>query len=527
MGKGTNGMDKKITLKKVVSKRVRLSDTGHNMDKKVGEVGDVVVDRDNKIMPAVQFPIEIFPIEFQEFVTDFATCFNVEPGLIASMAMTILSGAIGNTVKISAKSSYQAIPFLWLVVIARSGKGKSPPMDALMDYVGRLQSKTDQGSTITDYMTNDCSVPALADMFYRSGRGIIIHRDEISGLILGLDQYKGDRERYLELLMGHAWNRNRKNVSTKIPNTGAAIIGGIQPKILSRVFKDDAFDDGLFPRFLVYPLEERQLRFSREDISEEHQQYWKQLLDKCYGIPLKHDEDGLIKPTRRLKLDAEAVDLFGSFVDSWGEIELLLSDRAGSFMIKLVSYYTLKFAGLLHIINRFNRGRLLGFFKIDKETIGHAIKLTNFFAGQVVKMLKSYDNKASIRNEYEKELIKTLFELKDEVAPTGRLNLGTITDAYNSKMLIYKMNFTNKSIGLMLRRLGLETIPGNANRTDLLWERTKIESLFTERKLTKLTSLTSDSSEDDEATENHRRIPIIPKKIIVRKRLNRNDDENS
>ena len=517
MGKRMNGMDKESTTKKV-SKKIRLSDAGHGAKQRVAEVGDVGVNLDEELIPIKQFPIEIFPTEFQDFVTDVATCFNVEEGLVASMAMTVLSGAIGNTVKISVKASQQTQPFLWLVVIGRTGTGKSPPMDALLDYIKRLQSKANQESTQTTYITNDCSVAALADILATNRRGIIVHRDEISGLILGFDQYKGDRERYLELFRGQPWFRNRKNVSKDNPNPGVAIIGGIQPKILPKVFGDDTFDDGLFPRFLPYPLEERPLRFNRADVTDEHRQYWAQLLDRCYRIPLKYDEDGFVKPMRNLRLDAKALDLYASFFNRYGQFGMLLSTRAEGLLIKLLGYYLPKFAGLLHIITMLNKGKVLGFLPINGETMSNAIKLMEFFAGQAMKTLRLYKEKGSSLNELQIKMVMSLKDLEGEVK-NGKLKLKKIMEAFNEALP--DINLGPEATSSMLRKMGLKTDTGTAGYSYLIWEPEKINALFSRidsNNYNYHNYRKANSSEKEEVTEKRRRIPIVSKKSIAKKK---------
>ena len=536
MRKRTKAVDKNSATKAV--KRVRSHKSEPWIDDKVTEVTQVTANPEDKIMPVKDFPMDIFPQQFQDFAVNVATSVNVDPGLIASIALTILSSAVGNTVKIRAKPKYEVVPFLWLVVIAKSGEGKTPAIDALLDYVNTLQWRAAQEYrragketknrrsdklTLERYVSNNISVASLFDIFEQNQRGIILHVDEVSRLILGFDNVS--RGLYLELFKGGSWTIDRKYSQRVIPRTGAGILGGIQPKLLPDVFRERSFHDGLFSRFLLYPTSRRYDKVDTTEISDENNAYWERLVDRCYKkVHFRWDEDGLMIP-RVLRLHKEARDLWESFRDTRNSEIPFLPERAQPFMSKLIDYYLLKFAGLLHVIRMFSKAEILG-FTIDKETMKHAISLTNFFAGQVTMMLTSYDKETSSFDEFQIRLIVTLKDLEGQVT-SGKLKLEIISHSFNGK-LPDKLKRDPVQISAMLRKLNLKTTPGTNNYKYLIWEPERIGELFSKLPVTAVTSVTQNSrQQDDEGTRKtkHVVIPVQKRPIVARKRLPRTNQE--
>jgi hypothetical protein len=173
-----------------------------------------------------------------------------------------------------------------------------------------------------------------------------------------------------------------------------------------------------------------------------------------------------------------------------------LSDRAKVFIPKLLAY-SLKFMAILHIMETFsNRKRVVGVNEvkevkvvIDEDTVANAIKLTRFFTGQVISVLDLYNPEEPKLDEFEQRLVKTLYMLKDEVT-NGQFPLSRITGVFSDQLPI-NLRHTNEKVSSLLRRgLGLNTTQGTANYTVLLWEKNKIEELFSKITLTTLTSLT-------------------------------------
>jgi hypothetical protein len=113
------------------------------------------------------------------------------------------------------------------------------------------------------YKTEDATVEKISELLLENPRGILVHRDELSGWLRNLEKQgrEGDRSFYLE-----AWNGTGSfdvdrigRGSLHVPALCLSILGSIQPGPLStyvyRATQGEKGDDGLLQRFqlLVWP----------------------------------------------------------------------------------------------------------------------------------------------------------------------------------------------------------------------------------------------------------------------------------
>ena len=253
-----------------------------------------VTDDSMGLIPIVDFPYDIFPDRLKEIIHRKGIILSVEPEVVAHAKIAILSGAIGNSVRISPKTGFNVPPFVWSVLVAPTGSGKSPAINESMEYIEALQAESHKKyqDEIKKYNNlkkqrtkspnksfpscpppvfkqlkiSDITVEALADVFTTQPRGVILHRDELSGFMLSMDQYKdakgSDKQHYLELFDAKPMTINRKMSAPKyVHNTGTAIIGGISPRVLPRIFHTDSFYDGFLPRVLFLNVENKLIKY--------------------------------------------------------------------------------------------------------------------------------------------------------------------------------------------------------------------------------------------------------------------------
>lgn len=491
-----------------------------NADEDVTKVTKVTFDYDKNIIPETDFPFKVFNNDFLQIVNITSKAIHIEPEIVAAVMIAIVSGAIGNTVRVSPKKGYTVPLFVWLIVIALTGHGKSPLLSLLMHHIKGLQSKeymeyeekqkthekalrdakNDTTVSIPEiprlrhYEVSDNTVEALTTIFNQDPRGTISNQDEIASLIQGLNQYKGkgnDREQYLSFFNCESIKVDRKRETIFAPNTGLAIIGGIQPNKMPGIFESDSFDDGFIARFLTINGNENSIEFSREFVTDETIQYWIALIDYCYSIPLEFDENRFVK-FKTLILSEDAIEAYISFYNDYGKKMLFLTERTRVFIPKLIAYYCLKFAGILHVLNCYHvniqSNAIPG--HIDIEMMTHAIALTKYFAGQVIETVMLYDKKGSL-NEFQEVLIQVLYDLKEDVTG-GKILLSRIVEVYNSRI---PSEMTPHAVSAMLRDFGLITEKKGLNLSYLLWEPTKIQKLFNRKKVTNVTNVIREDNE--------------------------------
>ncbi len=162
-----------------------------------------------------------------------------------------------------------------------------------------------------------------------------------------------------------------------------------------------------------------------------------------------------------------------------------LPEIISCFLPKLVSY-SLKFAGIIHIIESFMKGVIGN--NISDDTIKSAIKLTEFYTGQVLQLVRLYSLEDDGFGERQKRIIQVLYKLQHKVVG-GELPLSEIVKHYNESLNSNLMLTHEKMRSILNNGLGLDTEKTGANLSHLVWEEEKIQKLF-RTTVTTVTSVT-------------------------------------
>jgi len=509
----------------------------HREDRAISE-GDL---EDEAEIPVPSFPMEVLPDDLLRYVDSASISLGVAPEVFATMALTVLSSSVGNSLRVCPKKDFRVAPFLWAAIVMPSGSGKSPAMSQCMrpikeaqqiayaaykDLTGIYESELDayrrdknkslpcpEKPTLEHFYVDNITVESLADVFEGQPRGVLCPQDELSGLVLGLNQYKGtgnDKQHYLSLFNCQPLKIDRRSGSRVVSNTGLAILGGIQPLVLPKIMGQESFADGFIQRFIFCCPDVTPPKFSRESIPDARQKFWEQLIAWCLEIPLEKHESGQVKPAI-LTPSPAALDRWITFYDQFAELQTILLPRMAGFIPKL-HLYSLKFAGILHVIKGFVENRHIP-ATIDLETIEGAVKLVEYYYGQVRRIMGLYCEKKKVNGQRQR-ILKTLHNLRGEVK-NGMLKLSKIVDGYNEG-LPANFQITSQKIASLLRNdLGLATRKGTGNLAFLFWEGEKLEKYFktssncgncgnsggsgTGEKVTSVTLVTTISEENSES----------------------------
>jgi hypothetical protein len=162
-------------------------------------------------------------------------------------------------------------------------------------------------------VVEDTTTEALVCILEGTPRGVMVVKDELSGWIRSMDQYKAggkgaDRQFYLS-----AWSNSPVAVDRKsqqepvmLPRPSVGVFGSIQPGVLPEL--DSGREDGLLDRFLfAYPAPMRS-RWSDAEISVEARLSVAKLYERLLALPMPGDEHGDPDPVRvEFSLDAKTV----------------------------------------------------------------------------------------------------------------------------------------------------------------------------------------------------------------------------
>ena len=262
-------------------------------------------------LPSVDaFDAELLPVALRGWVMDIAHRMQCPPDFPAVSALVALSSLIGARAVIQpkAKDDWQVVPNLWGNLVGRAGVKKSPALNEALRPLNRLQATeferwqlehdawaldckvmamqgdanekkakglagkdpaaarallepvdTPAEPTARRYIVNDATVEKLGELMQQNPWGILSYRDEIYGLLTGLDKpgQEGARAFMLQSYdgnQGYTFDRIGRG-TVHIPRVCQAMIGGIQPGRIQEYVRGavagGSADDGLLQRFAL------------------------------------------------------------------------------------------------------------------------------------------------------------------------------------------------------------------------------------------------------------------------------------
>ncbi len=271
------------------------------------------------LSPVIPLPAALIPEPYQPWLTDIAERMQCPLDYVAVAALIATASLIGAGCKIRPKKndSWSVVPNLWGGIVGRPSTLKSPslkevlkPMKALeeeayaafekeiqaheieleshkvqkeaikkrmgkaadlrndLDYKLAMEElkmlKEPQAPIWKRYCTNDTTIEKMHELLSQNPRGLLLHRDELMGLLTTWDKvgHEADRSFYLE-----AWNGDDSKTTDRIgrgtthtKSLCISILGSTQPDKLLGYFQQTLSgfcNDGLLQRFqlLVYPDE--------------------------------------------------------------------------------------------------------------------------------------------------------------------------------------------------------------------------------------------------------------------------------
>ncbi len=154
--------------------------------------------------------------------------------------------------------------------------------------------------------TDDTTVEALARILQENPRGFVIVRDELTGWVLGMNQYKGgrghDRQFYLSAWSGQPSVVDRKgqadNLPILLPQPLLCVLGGLPPDMLGALRDNLGRQDGFLERMLFAFPDPRPLGpWTGEGVGDAVLAAWDHILDYLHGLQMTTDAAG--EPTPR------------------------------------------------------------------------------------------------------------------------------------------------------------------------------------------------------------------------------------
>jgi putative DNA primase/helicase len=297
-----------------------------------------ITDIPKELPPPPAFPVDAMPRRCRTLIRETSTAIGCPPEFVALPMLVLLGTAIGNSRVLKLKAGWEEGSTIYAAVIAEPGEKKTPATKVAIEPAIKTQAalREDHRRATDEYKTEmrqwevdkrenarnglpappppeeprmertvveDITVEALAVVLEGTPRGVLAYRDELSGWVRAMDQYRAggkgaDRQFYLS-----AWSNSYAAVDRKsrtqpliMRRPFVGVYGAIQPGVLHEIGDDR--EDGLLDRFaLAYP-DPVLSQWTDDEISDEARDGYAQLYQDLRGLYMPVDEYGDPAPVR-------------------------------------------------------------------------------------------------------------------------------------------------------------------------------------------------------------------------------------
>lgn len=257
------------------------------MEKIIFDATDFIKDTEqkeseiNEANGIVEFPINVFPEMFKNLISECKEFLNYPIDYTGVAILTSVATSIGTTAKVRVKKDWFEFASLFVGIIGKAGANKSHPLSTAFDVFTSIDKKAlnefeplinqyedyqklskkdkDQCTpvarpkllkSILHNYTPEILLQRLAD----NQRGCTVVSDELATFMELMSNYsKGNQEStYLSLWSNKSTSIDRvgKTLPLFIQQPFLNVIGGLQPRVLKRLFPPNKTDNGFLQRFL-------------------------------------------------------------------------------------------------------------------------------------------------------------------------------------------------------------------------------------------------------------------------------------
>ncbi len=332
--------------------------------------------------PVDPFPLDVLPAAARKLVVEGSEAIGCRLDFLAVAALVAASGTIGRSVRLRLKGDYFASSSLFVACVGPPSDGKSPAIQKACSAVRRIDEalKVDHDRAMDRWQDeqdavgstgkkskptapprsrridlDDITMEALPLILADNPRGLVLIKDELAGLMLGLNQYKGgkgsDRQTLLSIWSGKAIKRDRvsheANIPIRCPHPCLSIVGAMTPDMLGSMADAQGRADGFLDRFLfAYPESRPIPGWTDRGIDDATIDEWSALVARLWERPLNVVEGRSVPHVARLEGEAlscwnhhynlhagemNAPDFAPNLRGPWGKI----GEYAGRFVLVL------------------------------------------------------------------------------------------------------------------------------------------------------------------------------------------------
>lgn len=360
------------------------------------------------------FPLEALPEPLKRFAVEGAASVPCPPDYVAVPMLVFAGAAIGASRALEIKHGRTERPCLYAAIVGSPSCGKTPcrtfaarPLHEeqarLYEIFRRERQAHEDGvedvpkpKERTLYVS-DVTTEKLARVLQENPRGVAVDRDELTGWVRSMDQYRSgkgaDRQFWLSAWSGDPVSVHRQNQDAgpvRVAHPFVCVVGGLPPDLLTAMRGERAVCDGFMDRILFsYPQEYPAAGETWTCIPEECEQAWRDYLARLWALEMVDDPQLGPRP-RFVRLTACGRKAWERFTNR------LAADRNSdstpdclkSALGKMNSYGA-RLALILHYL-RLVTGETGG-EDVDGESMDRAAQLASYFQGHLLRVHAAMD----------------------------------------------------------------------------------------------------------------------------------------
>ncbi|TWU27600.1 YfjI family protein [Bythopirellula polymerisocia] len=409
------------------------------------------------------FPIHCLPGPVRKYVSAAAQAIGCDAASIALPMLCCLARTVGNARAIRLKETWTEPAILWGAIVGKSGTHKTPALQSAMKFLERIQAKSiaNHAEALQQYSednavweraydawkhdkktsepppiappepvcirftTSDCTIEALTSLLATQFDGLLVSRDELSGWLGGIGEYKNGRGsdlgHWLASWSGAPLTVDRKTGPIKmlhIPRASVSLLGGIQPGILRKAIAREHMQDGLCARLLFVMPEARKVVWSDATVHRSMETAIEDLFEKLLTLEPTVNDEGESEPLP-LDLTTEAKSLWVQYFNRHRAELIDLDDDSAAAWSKLEAY-TARFALIIQLC-RWAAGEASG-DSIDEASMSMAIELSDWFGGETKRVYGLFVENENEREQ--RELVELIRRKGGTVVPRDLMRSG-------------------------------------------------------------------------------------------------------
>lgn len=397
------------------------------------------------------FPIDVFPSFFRELTVELKKSLNYPVDYTGTALLVAVSTAIGTSVKIRVKSSWEEFASLYCCLIGNAGANKTHPINKVFEPLKNIDginheiykvqykefvkyeklSKTEKKNVPKveepipkKHILTNFTPEALFRKLSENPRGCTVVSDEMFTFFENMSNYsKGNQiGNYLSLSNNQPVTIDRvgEPISLYINSPFLSIIGGLQPRMLGDAFSAQKLNNGFYQRFLfAYPDNAFKQPINDNEMDENLIKYYSQFITDYIKNNTVVENNGVLN-SRILNWTDESKVFFYNWQRKNTERVIEYQDSIKGEILSKYDNHFIRLALILQIMETPKS------CTIELKAVEGAEKLCNYYINCSFKILEILQSPETYLKSLPENKINFYNALPNEFATGKAIELGLV-----------------------------------------------------------------------------------------------------